>query len=227
MPVKRGQGTWDVPVVEAGAAVFTAGIAAAAQIGRTAHAATLAVPAPAVGVQFHGTWSDYTDAQRLQVLDELHAAGVSWVRIDLGWASLQESSSSAYAGWYVALADSVVDAARARGMNVLMTLWATPKWAGAATSTAPDPAAYAKAATWVAAHFKGRVAAWEVWNEPNLTDFYSGTPTQYAALLKAAYPAFKAGDPNAPVVLGGPSYNDVDWLSKVYAAGAQGSFDVM
>src|SRR4051812_11892559 len=164
MSVIRGQRTRVGAAVAAGAAVFAAGIAAAAQIAPAAHAATLAAPAPAVGVQFHGTWSDYTDAQRLQVLDALHAAGVSWVRIDLGWASLQESSSSAYTSWYVALADSVVDAARARGINVLMTLWATPKWAGAATSTAPDPAAYAKAATWVAAHFKGRVAAWEVWN---------------------------------------------------------------
>jgi hypothetical protein len=37
----------------------------------------------------------------------------------------------------------------------------------------------------------------------------------------------KAGDPDALVVSGGTSGNDVDWLRRMYAAGAQGSFDAL
>jgi hypothetical protein len=185
---------------------------------------------PWVGVQFHGTWSSYDDASRAVVLDRLRDAGVTWVRIDLGWASLQETSRGAHSQWYVDLADRAVDEARARGLKVLATLWATPSWAngGAGTGTPPsNPADYAAAAQWAAAHFRGRVSAWEVWNEPNLTEFWTGNVADYARLLKAAYPAIKAGDSSAQVVLGGPSTNDTPWLAQLYAAGAKGSFDVM
>ncbi len=185
---------------------------------------------PVVGVQFHGTWSDYTDEQRLQTLDKLAAAGVRWIRLDVGWAAFQEQGPGSYSRWYVDLVDRLVDAARARGIRVLATLWMTPSWAngGAGTMVPPDDDdAYARMAAWAAAHFRGRVAAWEVWNEPNLDYFFRGSAERYARLLKLAYPSFKSGDPHALVVLGGPVNNDVAWLDAVYRAGAKGSFDVM
>lgn len=206
------------------ALVFTTGLFAAPRDAA-------AVPSgPAFGVQFHGTWSSYSAADRLAVLDALQAAGAGWVRIDLGWASFQESGAGSYSQWYVDLADEVVNAARARGLHVLGTLWATPGWAngGRGTNVPPsDPADYARIAQWAAAHFRGRVDAWEVWNEPNLSDFFAGDAAAYAQLLRAAYPAFKAGDPGARVVFGGPSSNDTDFLRRVYAAGVGKSFDVM
>jgi hypothetical protein len=155
---------------------------------------------------------------------------VKWVRIDLGWASFQEVGPGTYSQWYVDLADRVVNAARARGIHVLATLWGTPGWAngGRGTNVPPNAAAdYARAATWVAAHFRGRIEAWEVWNEPNLTAFFAGNAAAYAQLLRVAYPAFKSGDSNAVVVFGGPSANDTDFLRNVYAAGIRGAFDVM
>jgi hypothetical protein len=185
---------------------------------------------PAFGVQFHGTWGDYTDEQRAQVLDELKAAGVRWVRIDLGWRTFQEKGPGTYASWYTKLADGAINAARSRGMNVLATLLDAPGWAngGQAKNVPPaDPEDYGRMAYWAADHFKGRVAAWEVWNEPNRADSWAGTAADYVRLLKAAYPRFKAGDPAATVVLGGSSYNDADWLSKLYDAGARRFFDVV
>jgi beta-xylosidase len=185
---------------------------------------------PAVGVQFHALWSDYTDQERVVVLDKLAAAGVTWVRIDLGWQSLQEVGREAYSQWYIDRADRTIDMARDRGISVLATLWATPDWAngGAGRHVPPtDLADYARVARWAAEHFNGRVGAWEVWNEPNHPSFWSGTAADYTELLKAAYPAFKAGAPSTPVVLGAPCYNDTDWLQEMYAAGGQGSFDIM
>lgn len=187
-------------------------------------------PLPDMGVQFHALWSDYSDQERVAVLDKLAAAGVKWVRVDLGWQSLQEVGPDSYSQWHVDRADRTVDMARERGISVLATLWATPAWAngGAGAHVPPtDVADYARVARWAAEHFHGRVGAWEVWNEANHPGFWSGTADDYTELLKAAYPAFKAGSPTTPVVLGGPSYNDTDWLQKVYAAGGQGSFDVM
>ena len=188
-------------------------------------------PGSEVGVQFYGTWSSYTEHERAVVLDKLAAANVGWVRIDLGWASFEEHGRGKISRWYQMLADCVVDGARARGLRVLATLWSTPKWAngGKPASVPPsNPEEYGRIAAWAAAHFRGRVQAWEIWNEPNLEEFFAGRDAaRYAGLLTRAYPAIKGADPVATVVLGGPSHNDTAWLRRVYDAGARGSFDVM
>ena len=187
-------------------------------------------PIPSFGVNFHGTWTDYTDAQRLQVLDDLAASHVQWVRIDIGWASFVTDCRTCYEQWYIDLTDFLVNAALDRGLKVLGMVDLTPSWAngGADVYTPPtNPNDYGTMMKWAAKHFRGRVAAWEIWNEPNEEYFWHGTPEQYVGLLKSAYKSIKRGDSKALVVMGGPDYNDTDWLTKLYQAGAQGSFDVL
>lgn len=184
---------------------------------------------PEVGVQFHALWSDYSDRQRRRALDKLEAAGVGWVRIDLGWESLQPARSR-FSDDAIALTDEVVDAARRRGMKVLFTVWATPGWAnGGSSRIVPPryPASFGTFMLWASNHFAGRVDAWEIWNEPNDDDFFRGSVRDYVSLLREAYLNVKVGDPNAKIVLGGPSYNDTDWISRVYALGGGPFFDVM
>jgi polysaccharide biosynthesis protein PslG len=187
--------------------------------------------ARALGTQFHCNWTFYTDADRVAVLDKLKAAGVQWVRIDTAWSGIEATHKGDRSAWYLRMVDFCVDEARKRGLNVLVTLWSTPAWAnGGQNERVPpsDPQNYADFARWAAGHWQGRVAAWEVWNEPDPHQtFWQGTTHQYVSLLKAAYSAFKTGDPNALVVLGGPSSNDDDWIRQVYQLGAKDSFDVL
>jgi polysaccharide biosynthesis protein PslG len=184
----------------------------------------------AVGVQFHGMWTDYTDAQRLAVLDKMAAAHLRWIRIDMTWAGFEERCRACVNQWYLNRANFLVEAARARGLRVLVTLWRTPAWAnsGAGELVPPaEPAEFGRFAGWVAARFKGRVSAYEIWNEPDSRDFFAGDLEQYLALLRAAYPAIKLADPDARVVLGGPINNDTAWLAAAYRAGARPYFDVL
>jgi hypothetical protein len=210
-------------LVAASAGIMPALAPAAAEAATT--------PLPAVGVQFHATWSDYTDAQRAAVLDQLAAAHVPWVRIDFGWKAFEETAKGAYSQWYTGIADRSVNMANARGIKVLATVLDTPAWAngGQAKNVPPsNPADFGDFMGWAATHFKGRVAAWEIWNEPNLSDFWSTKdPTAYTGLLKASYPRIKANDPSALVVAGVVSGNDDPWLARMYDAGARGSFDVL
>jgi hypothetical protein len=186
---------------------------------------------PAFGVQFHATWSDYTDAQRVALLDKLAAANIRWVRIDIGWRAWEETGRGVISQWQADMMDRIVAAANARGINILGTLWQTPAWAnGGKSATTPpdDPNEYARFAQYISARYRGRIAAWEVWNEPNADSFFTGAdPARYAALVRAAYPAFKAGNPAAPVVVGSVALNDTAWLSRMYDAGVTGSFDVL
>ncbi len=115
-------------------------------------------------------------------------------------------------------------------MDVLATLLWTPDWANRGRGEATPPsraAAFRWIARRTARHFRGRVLAWEIWNEPNDKHFWRGSARRYTRLLRAAYPAIKAGDPNATVVFGGLVHNDDRFLARAYAAGARGAFDVM
>lgn len=47
------------------------------------------------------------------------------------------------------------------------------------------------------------ITHWEMWNEPDLTQFWDGTVADYARLLKVGYLAAKQADPNAQIIFGG------------------------
>jgi polysaccharide biosynthesis protein PslG len=218
--VKRASATF--------AAITTAVVLLAAAAPR---AEPVAARQPILGVVFHGTWSSYSPSDRIVILDRLRAAGVRWVRLDLGWRSFQEHARDRYSSWYVQLADHVVGLCRARGIKVLAVVHMTPAWAngGDAASVPPhDPGDFGRFARWAARHFRGRISAWEVWNEPDPGGpFWSGTVPDYVGLLRAGYVGFKAGDPSATVLLAASANDPVRFVEQAYAAGAAGSFDAV
>ena len=221
------------------AATAVAAVAATAVLITGMDTASAATPADtdavaattAVGVQFQAFWSNYTDADRITVLDRLRAAGVKSVRIDISWAMLQPNGPGSYYPWGVNFADRIVAMANQRGIKPLMTLWLTPSWANQSDNLRSLPtnvADYARVAQWAATRWRGKVVGWEIWNEQNNNRFMAGAdPTAYVRLLRAAYPVIHQADPAAAVVFGGLEYNDDAWLNRAYAAGAKGYFDAM
>lgn len=179
-----------------------------------------------------------TPADVGKTLDMMQSAGVNSVRIMIPWAGIEKTQSTY--DWTAV--DTVVNAANARGMAVVGLVNATPQWAAkpgtpALSGPPASNAVYADFARRVAMRYRGKISAYEVWNEPNATVFWSTgpDPAGYTQLLKAAYPAIKAGDPNA-IVLGGAlspvkhpsgSMTAVDFLRGMYANGAKGSFDAL
>jgi hypothetical protein len=185
-----------------------------------------------VGVQFHGTWSSLTDDNRVCILNSIADSGANWVRIDIGWTTIQPDGRGVYhMAWGVPFVDKILNMAHDRGLKVMATFWQTPDWASGTTNKRVLPknvADYAAAIKWSAARWKTQVQAWEIWNEPNTKDFLSPPdPVAYTKLLKAAYPAVKAGNPAAQVVFGGTMFVDTNWIGQAYTAGAKGYYDVM
>ncbi|AMO63739.1 beta-1,4-xylanase [Mycolicibacterium phlei] len=173
-------------------------------------------------------------------LDLMVETGVRSARIMLPWAGIQPAPDA----WEWGQADTIINAANARGIAVVALLNSSPGWAtgGAPAITGPpaDPQTYAAFAGAFAARYAGRVAAYEIWNEQNAAQFWSvqqgPQPARFAELLKAAYPAIKAADPGATVIAGGLAptinffaitMNPVTYLEQLYAAGARGSFDAV
>lgn len=74
------------------------------------------------------------------------------------------------------------------------------------------------------------IRRWQVWNEPNITDFWSSEPfaDTYVELLRAAHDAIKAADPGAMVVLAGLANDSWDALDAIYQVqGSEPLFDAV
>lgn len=64
------------------------------------------------------------------------------------------------------------------------------------------------------------IRVWEIWNEPDFAQFWTGTFRDYARLLKVAYIVAHYADPETNVMFGGLIYNDpqgANWLAQVLA----------
>ena len=240
---------WQPPVVKiifAGmSTVAVAAIGATALVPQTSVATVHITPAAAIddsGSTIGFADSDLygmTPAQIDAQLNQMQAMGVNDVRVMIPWAGVEF-----YPGYYDwSIVDYVVNAADSRGMGVLGVINSTPFWATQpgqpALSGAPaSPQAFGDFTGLVAQRYAGKVGAYEIWNEPNAYIFYSPTPDPagYTDLLKAAYPAIKAADPNATVIggvlgsvitYGNLTMNPVDFVNGIYAAGGEPYFDAL
>jgi hypothetical protein len=161
----------------------------------------------------------------------LQDSGSRWVRLSVGWRHF-ETAPGVYNPWWLEHYASEFARARAAGQRVLVMVTESPSWAsGSAERYAPprDPADLARFVGFLAERYGAQIDAYEIWNEPNISRFWTTGPdgSEYAALLRASYPAIKRADPTADVVFAGPSTNDYAFVEEAYAAGVKGSFDVM
>jgi len=199
---------------------------------------------PALGMQFHGTWDTYyqgsgatPNAMFTKHLDQLAAHGVKLLRVDAGWSASQpRDETPRLSSSYNQRIKRVLDEAGNRDMDVLLTLWRSPEWArpasGGANQFPIDPKDIAPWATWMAKTFGDRVAAWQIWNEPNLVEFTgveddNDRVEKYVPILKSASQGIKAGDSDAVVIFGGPAQNDDVFIEQCYELGAKKFFDIM
>ncbi|MCJ0978374.1 glycoside hydrolase family 5 protein [Rhodococcus sp. ARC_M12] len=193
---------------------------------------------PGVGISDGGGLLWASDAELDTTVQFLNAMGVTSMRIAIPWSTVEYTQNQL--DWTAV--DRVVNKLRAANVSMLGIIAYTPPWATSPANqpinTRPaSPAAFGAFAGKVAARYKGKVADYEIWNEPNGSMFYGPQPDAagYTALLKAAYPKIKAADSAATVVggvLGAAEQawgivNPVDFTNQMYAAGAAGSFDAL
>ena len=161
-------------------------------------------------------------------LDTIADLGAGAIRLQLAWRDVapdpdatrapafNATDPGAYpaAGW--ARYDAAIDAARARGLRVLLTItgpaprWATRKRDGL---TNPSATAFGRFATAAGRRYGTRVAWWSIWNEPNLgkllKPLYKGRRGRtlasagiYRKLYLRAYSGLRTARVGAPILLG-------------------------
>lgn len=149
--------------------------------------------------------------------------------------------------------DYMVRVAQEAGLHLVVRLDMPPEWARQAGAVPFDLAAYADFVTAVAHRYRGAIAAYVIWNEPNLAAEWSRSggdledhwrrfdgqvadPADYVGVLGVAYQRIKAQDPAVLVVTGGlaptnenspRARDDRDFLRGMLAVGAADCFDVL
>ncbi len=244
-------GTTMTPLIKctlrAAAVLLTSSLTATLIVGSTAaNASTEGLRY--VGHNLHTLWSSNTQTNVDRELDLVAASNANAARVDLAWSSLQVNGRGTISSSYRDRIDALVDGATRRGIALVLTLHTTPCWASSAPESLKlncegaywdrgvtrypptDNADFAWAAKYVAQRYGGRIAALELWNEPNYDGGFTNLttpdkPAVYAAMVKAAYPAIKSAAPSLPVLMGALSFADDLFLNELYKHGIRGSYD--
>lgn len=183
----------------------------------------------------------YDEAGMRNALTTIRETGISWVRQTFPWDSIQPSPSSYdWKRW-----DRIVDAVGEHGLHLTAVLNRSPSWARAQRDRdnpyAPpaDTQDYVDFSSALAARYAGRIAAYQIWDQPNIAPSWGAvdvSPAGYVDMLRGAFGAIKAAAPAVLVVSAGLAPNteslgrnlsDVAYLSAMYDAGAGQFMDVV
>ncbi|HEY3107334.1 MAG TPA: hypothetical protein VGL23_01180, partial [Chloroflexota bacterium] len=140
-----------------------------------------------------------------RILGLIKQSGFGWVKQQVRWATHNPSDL-----------DASVASANAAGVQVLASVVTTPPGLRGGKGESGPPDDFKQFGAFVgglAARYKGKIAAYELWNEQNLVTEWSGRPInacEYVALLREGYNAVKAADPDAIVVSGALTPNGLN-----------------
>jgi hypothetical protein len=197
-------------------------------------------PSPAYAIHISEWWQLESLERNLGLAKDM---GFGWVKIGFPWRDI-EKGRDAYDWWQ---SDQVVAAVDRYDLQLVARLDRHPLWS---VETLPDaeitphqpPVDYQDYGDFcheLASRYKGRIAAYQVWNEPNLSREWgekSPNPAEYTELLRVCYEGIKTADPQAIVISAGLAPTgtgpplampDIDFLQGMYDAGASAYFDVL
>jgi hypothetical protein len=186
---------------------------------------------------------------RERSLQMISAAGIAWIRQEFPWKDVEQQARGDFRDrkfgtdtW--AKYDAIVELAARYRVRVIARLstspaWAHPKVPGDDLTPPDDFNDFGNYAFAVASRYRGRVSAYQLWNEPNLDREWGNRPVDpaaYVRLLQIASRRIREADPDAVVISAAlaptieqseHALSDLIFLQRMYEAGARGSFDVL
>jgi len=199
-------------------------------------------PAPSTGLGFdYGVQAHVWGQQHGPIVEAIKGLGFRWLKVQVEWKHHEGRGKSQY-DWNEI--DRIADSCQANGIRLLASVVKAPGWArgpSADLSVEGPPQNlqdYADFVGAMAARYKGRIWAYEVWNEQNLHYEWGNEPldpARYVEMLRLAYAAIKAQDSQAYVISGAltpTGYNDgviaiddLQYLERMYQAGLKNYCD--
>ncbi len=178
------------------------------------------------GFNVWGLSSDPAFRDRLYA--NVQGAGFGWMRQQVSWAAMEPQKGN-YGTDTTAQLDQFVSGASTQGLHVLLSIVKSPDWVGAKGGLPTKTQDFTDFMGFLTQRYKGKVQAYEIWNEENYAVETGGkvNVAAYLPVLKAGFQAVKKSDPKAVVVFGGLTptgvndpaiaLNDVEYLRQIYA----------
>jgi hypothetical protein len=155
---------------------------------------------------------------------------------EASWLSLEPVKGE----WHFEKLDRYVELAEARKANILLVLGFPPQWAASRPSesglsgkpgSASEPANMEDWRNYirtVATRYKGRIKYYEIWNEPDVALYYTGTAAKMVSLAEEAYAVLKEVDPanklgSPPITIRG----GIPWLKNYFQSGGNRWVDMV
>jgi hypothetical protein len=196
---------------------------------------------PFFGMNLYVTGLERPKAEKYAMLDAGEDLGVQWSREEMSWANLEPHRKGIF---NYKPYDFWINELVKRGIRVIGSLQTTPSWASGVPQGSPDwywhapndPQDFVDFAAEMAAHYRGKIDVWEIWNEPDVEITFKcdcDRAERYARMLELSYNAIKRVNPNAVVLIGGLSIHDrnnggMAFLDAVVAhSGGKLNFDVL
>jgi hypothetical protein len=168
--------------------------------------------------------------------------GFGWVKQNFAWRDIEGGEKGQYNSYRP---DRIVDEINAAGLKLVVRLDRPPLWAMptdrplAENGPPANNEDFRDYCRWLATRYKGRIHAYQVWNEPNLDREWNNEPPNAAAyveLLRVCYESIKSADPAAIIISAAlaptGTYTeqvipDDIFLQQMYDAGASDYFDIL
>jgi len=163
--------------------------------------------------------------QQNSPMDMASGTGAGWIREEIRWDWVEHPLGK----WDWGFTDEMVQDARGRNLEILGVLGYnnSAQTAGTVNFSMPDIGLWKNYVAGVVTHYKGQIHAWEVWNEPDVPYFWSGSVADYVTLLRETYTTIKAIDPTATVMNGACSNLDLNWFNDFLNRGGATYTDVL
>ncbi len=168
--------------------------------------------------------------------------GFPWIKQGIGWRDVELTKGEF--DW--SHTDHFINKMQEYGgLRLIARVDHQPNWAREGCSLQGPPtdlADYADFLTALATRYRGKIAAYQIWNEPNLAREWCDQPPDpaaYAEMLRVAYAAIKQADPAALVISAGmaptgteppTAMPDDEYLDALYQAiggSGDGYFDLL
>jgi len=176
-------------------------------------AALLTIP-NGLGVNIHFTG----EPRDLELIAE---GGFKFIRMDFAWGAIEREKgiySFEKSGY-----DALTEGCLKRGIHPLYILDYSNRLYEESNSirTAEGREAFAKFAESAVKRYEGKDILWEIWNEPNLKQFWNPQPSvdDYTALVETTISRIKKAVPSAVVVAPATSGIPMDWLEACFKKG--------
>jgi len=163
-----------------------------------------------IGLQIYLHRQDLRD-----LLRHFEALDIGWVKVQVSW-KLHEPRPGEYDAQLFEELDRLIAGANGQNVKVLLSVSKAPEWSRLVTEMDGPPADNGHFEAFMrllATRYTGQVAAYELWNEPNLQREWNGAPlnaADFVALMRRGAAGVRTADPAALLISGAPAVTGIN-----------------